>query len=58
MLQHDNSRVEVEIGVRRGNHGLGVVVSPNNFILELAAGGAAEEDARLLVGDLVVGIDG
>lgn len=43
-----------EVPVRRGERGLGVVVSPNNIILELAPGGTAAEDKKLQTGDLVI----
>jgi hypothetical protein len=52
------SIIEAEVHVRRTAQGLGVVVSPNNIILEMAPGGPAEEDGKLKVGDVVVGIDG
>ena len=48
----------MEVPVRRTERGLGVVVSPNNVILELAPGGSAAEDRQLQTGDVVVGIDG
>lgn len=48
---------ELELPVRRGKSGLGIVVSPQNILLELTRGGMAFVDAQLRVGDHIVGID-
>ena len=47
-----------EVPVRRGERGFGVVIAPNNIILDLAPGGTAEDDRKLQVGDAVLGVDG
>ena len=56
-----DARAEAEgvtVSVRRGAGGLGLVVSPQNVVLELTAGGAAAEDGQLRIGDTVLTVDG
>jgi len=56
-----DARAEAEgvtVSVRRGAGGLGLVVSPQNVVLELTAGGAAAEDGLLRIGDTVLTVDG
>lgn len=48
----------LQITVRRGSRGLGLLVNSSNIITELAAGGQAAQDSQLAVGDLVVAVDG
>ena len=48
----------LQVPVRRGNQGLGLVVDDQNIITELTAGGQAEQEGQLAVGDLVVAVDG
>ena len=50
--------VDVEVAVRRGEKGLGIVVSELNEIQQLAVGGTAEADKKLLTGDVVISVDG
>ena len=48
----------MQITVRRGSRGLGLLVNSQNIITELTAGGQAEQEGQLAVGDLVVAVDG
>ena len=54
----EKTHVMLRIQVRRGSRGLGLLVNSANIVTELAAGGQAEQDAQLAVGDLVVAVDG
>ena len=49
---------ELEVPVRRGASGMGIVVNAHNILIEKCTGGQAEEDDQLKIGDLVVAIDG
>ena len=49
---------ELTVPVRKGERGMGIVVNPENCVIELAADGPAMADGRLHVGDVVVAVDG
>ena len=44
---------ELTVPVRKGERGMGIVVNPENCVIELAADGPAMADGRLHVGDVV-----
>ena len=46
------------VSVSRGAGGLGLIVSPQNVVLELTAGGSAAEDGQLRIGDIILSVDG
>eukprot|EP00965_Chrysotila_dentata_P053355 1770537-Pleurochrysis_carterae.AAC.3 len=49
---------DMDVRVRRGEEGMGIVVSQDNILLELTPDGSAKEDGILRPGDVIIAIDG
>ena len=52
------AKVQLQVGVRRGETGFGFKISSRNVIESIQAGGSAQKDNELKVGDTVIAVDG
>ena len=49
---------ELRVRVTKDQHGLGLVMSPNNTIMQVEPGSMAAKERRLRQGDVIIGLDG